>query len=403
MAMIKCPECGHQVSDKAPYCPNCGVEIAGKVVKCPNCGEIFFRNEQICPNCHKPLLSGKTGQADETTRLKQADTARNPGTPKPAQVGGKPEPTSGKPQGPRPAKPTVPTTPQNKKKTNTVLIVSFVFALIVCALCFYFYKSAKSGKEQEAYEFALKSSDPQVLQMYLDNNTDAPEDHLIAITERLDSIKRGDQDWNNALVSGTKSALTDYIARHPSSEHLAEAKHKIDSLDWVDAKNENTVQAVQAYLDQHADGEYVDDAMEAMKQIKATTVQPEDKTIVSTALRHFFQAVNSNDAAALKSSVAETMTNFLGKRDAVREDMATYLHKIYKEDIVNMNWRLGQDYKISKKSVGDERYEYTAAVSATQEIDKKEAESSTRKKYKITATINSDGLISSMTMTEIAE
>ena len=29
MAIIKCPECGHVVSDKAPFCPNCGVKIAG--------------------------------------------------------------------------------------------------------------------------------------------------------------------------------------------------------------------------------------------------------------------------------------------------------------------------------------------------------------------------------------
>ena len=29
MALIKCPECGHQVSDKAATCPNCGVAIAG--------------------------------------------------------------------------------------------------------------------------------------------------------------------------------------------------------------------------------------------------------------------------------------------------------------------------------------------------------------------------------------
>lgn len=33
MAIIKCPECGHQTSDKAPVCPNCGVEIAGKIIK----------------------------------------------------------------------------------------------------------------------------------------------------------------------------------------------------------------------------------------------------------------------------------------------------------------------------------------------------------------------------------
>jgi len=31
MAMIDCPECGKQVSDKAPACPDCGVPIAQQV------------------------------------------------------------------------------------------------------------------------------------------------------------------------------------------------------------------------------------------------------------------------------------------------------------------------------------------------------------------------------------
>lgn len=30
MAMIKCPECGKEISDKAKVCPNCGVKIKGK-------------------------------------------------------------------------------------------------------------------------------------------------------------------------------------------------------------------------------------------------------------------------------------------------------------------------------------------------------------------------------------
>lgn len=53
MAIIKCPECGHQTSDKAPVCPNCGVEIAGKIIKCPYCGEIYLKSEVVCPHCHK--------------------------------------------------------------------------------------------------------------------------------------------------------------------------------------------------------------------------------------------------------------------------------------------------------------------------------------------------------------
>ena len=52
MAIIKCPECGHQISDKAPICPSCGVEIAGKITRCTNCGEVYFNDQQLCPSCH---------------------------------------------------------------------------------------------------------------------------------------------------------------------------------------------------------------------------------------------------------------------------------------------------------------------------------------------------------------
>lgn len=30
MALISCPECRHEVSDKAPYCPSCGHPLAAK-------------------------------------------------------------------------------------------------------------------------------------------------------------------------------------------------------------------------------------------------------------------------------------------------------------------------------------------------------------------------------------
>lgn len=71
MAIIKCPECGRQISDKAPTCPSCGVEIAGKITKCPNCGEIYFSNLEMCPNCHElnpslTRMTPPTGMSQQT-------------------------------------------------------------------------------------------------------------------------------------------------------------------------------------------------------------------------------------------------------------------------------------------------------------------------------------------------
>ena len=54
MAIIKCPECGREVSDKAPVCPSCGVEIAGHIITCPKCGTVYFNDLSSCPTCHTP-------------------------------------------------------------------------------------------------------------------------------------------------------------------------------------------------------------------------------------------------------------------------------------------------------------------------------------------------------------
>ena len=53
--IIKCPECGHQVSDHAKTCPSCGIDIAGNIVRCPECGELTFAYQEVCPNCHCAL------------------------------------------------------------------------------------------------------------------------------------------------------------------------------------------------------------------------------------------------------------------------------------------------------------------------------------------------------------
>lgn len=36
MALIKCSECGREISDSAESCPHCGKPLSSKI-KCPNC------------------------------------------------------------------------------------------------------------------------------------------------------------------------------------------------------------------------------------------------------------------------------------------------------------------------------------------------------------------------------
>lgn len=397
MAIIKCPECGRQISDKAPVCPNCGVEIAGKIIKCTQCGDVYFSNQEMCPNCHQPTYLSKQTVTPPPTEPRT--------TTQPASQTA-PQPTVVPPAGPASAGNGSGNTPPpslNKKKNATPFIVALLLALAICGGLFYFYNNAKASKEAEAYEFAMRSDDPLVLQTYLDNNIDAPQEHRDSIMARIEFLKKQDNDWSNALVSGSRYALEDYIAKHPDSEHVPEAKQKIDSLDWTDAMNENTLEAVERYLSQHANGEHVDEATALMKELKAKTVQQDDKNLVVTSLRRFFQSINSRNEEQLLSSVTPLLSNFLGKADATKSDVVTFMNKIYKDDITNMNWKLNGDYKIEKKEIGDEQYEYNVAFSAVQDIDRTDDSKEKEARYLIKAKINPDGLISSMTMTKILE
>lgn len=292
--------------------------------------------------------------------------------------------------------------PSQGKKGHGTLIIALILALLACGICFYFYSNAKSSKEEEAYEFAMKSDDPTVLQTYLDTNPDAPEAHRDSVQARLNGLKQQDVDWTNAVVSGSRTALEDYINKHPDSEHKTEALHKIDSIDWADAQNENTEEALKGYLAEHANGEHVDEANDALKVLKAKTVQPEEKTMVSAVFRHFFQAINSKNESGLQATVAPLMTSFLGKQDATKADVVVFMDKIYKDDVANMNWHINNDYKINKKEVGDEEYQYSVSFSAIQKVEKTDG-TTTNARFNIKSTIGPDGLISSMSMTKILE
>lgn len=54
MALINCPECGKDISDKALSCPNCGCPIGNKKF-CKFCGEKIAKECVVCPKCGKQV------------------------------------------------------------------------------------------------------------------------------------------------------------------------------------------------------------------------------------------------------------------------------------------------------------------------------------------------------------
>lgn len=63
MAMIKCMECGKDISDKAKKCPYCNKTFieevpAFRVINCSECGIVLSETDEVCHNCGCPIEKG---------------------------------------------------------------------------------------------------------------------------------------------------------------------------------------------------------------------------------------------------------------------------------------------------------------------------------------------------------
>lgn len=415
MAIIKCPECGRQISDKAPTCPSCGVEIAGKTTKCPKCGEVYFNYLEMCPNCQTPnptLVGGRGGitptpsapgqsidqvapvQQSARRTMQQTERPGMPATPPPPPVRPTTNNGNGGEQNPEKKE------PEKKMSVRSILIISLIFSVLVCGILYYFYDNANKNKEMEAYEYAMQSSDPMVLQSYLDTYKDADEAHRDSITAHLEQLKQNDQDWTNAVVSGSKDALQAYLQKYPNSIHKQEAINKIDSIDWNVAKNADTADAYQTYLDAHRDGSHIEEAENALKKVKGRDLQPEEKEYITGLYRQFFQSINSRDGDGLLANCEDILSSLLGKNSAPKSDIVTFMNKLYKEDVANMNWHINNDYQIKKREIGDSEYEYQVVFTAKQAVDKTDG-SKHEQLFKISSTVSPDLKISSFNMSKV--
>lgn len=363
MAIIKCPECGHDVSDKAPRCPSCGVEILGNLTICPKCGTRYLLSQKSCPKCHYQS------------------------TPNSIQV------------------------PEQNKKSNSInnknlyltIIIGIIVLIVIAITGIYIYNNQNSiNREQDEYEFASSSNDISVLQKYLDtySNTDAPTEHIQIIQSRMDELQKANMAWTNALVSNSKSALEQYIEEYPNSQYKNIVIHKIDSIDWVTAKKSNTIEGYETYLQDQPNGEHFDEASECIRNIKTQTVQPEEEIMVDMIFRNFFQSINTKNENTLSNSVNPVLTSFLGKQNATRMDVVSFMNKIYKNNVSRIDWHTNDDYKISKKEIGEQQYEYTVEFSAIEDIGYTD-ETTSRQNFKILSKISPDGKIQEFNMKKI--
>ena len=375
MAIIKCPECGHQISDKASICPVCGVKIENNIIKCPHCGNVYLKDQPTCPVCHQSPLASTVA-------------TQQPAIPVQPQI--QPSQSAAAEQ-------------QAPRKSNKNKIIAIIIAVAIIIAGGYWYASSMNslhGDEETAYVNAMNSSDPAVLQDYLDSFKDAPQEHIDSIQAHLEILKMNDTEWTNAIISNSKTALQQYIDNHPNSLHKTEALHKIDSIDWAQCSRQNTPEAYQAYLSEHSEGEHIVEAQEKLDKLDATTVGADDKQVVNSAFQQFFRGINNNDEMGITSAVSSTL-HFLTNPNATKQDVISFLHKLHKDDVRSLTWRANNDYNIKKKAMGYNTYEYDVEFTVDESVSYINSDNDKFNQYKVRGHVDSNGKISSLQLVKI--
>ena len=361
--IIKCPECGHQVSDKAPICPSCGVEIAGHLIKCSYCGEIYLKEDAVCPNCHHSASTDNSVNEDNVKTEPVKDDSQNNGDYSEAEPSSVELVVSAESIEEEPRLDGTPTQdtltiespssdaevstddmivkPESKNNNHTPLFVSLLIALVICAVLLFFYKRGNDNHEAEEYKIALKSNNRQVMEQYLEDYPNAPLIHINSIRDLLKQTQQNNDEWGRVIQQNTIASYKAYLETHPNTSYKNEILKRVEELYWNEVVNQNTEAAYLGYREKYPKGIHVKEADEKLKIMLDNTSTPSEEKVAVSAVRQFLQGLNSKSTSKIEGVTASSF-NFLGAGGATIADVSKYMReKLYQADVKEITWQLG--------------------------------------------------------------
>ncbi|MFG6330687.1 MAG: zinc ribbon domain-containing protein [Lachnospiraceae bacterium] len=267
MAMIQCPECGQEISDKAKKCIHCGKVFVeekpiNEEIKCSECGAVLAETDEICPNCGCPVEK----------IVKQEDT-------KPQQV----EVASIK----------------MAAKTKKI-IIGIIIAIIICVGGGIGYKIYSDNKAEQLYRESYNEyidNLGQVKILMLSGGSDA--ESLCNLTLRV---------WGNAIYED-KDDETDKYTR-PNGYFVKDFNEALVNL-YVDSETKDNIEGIEG------------NQVSVKELIKKLQNPPEDLDKCYDTVSDLYEAYKTLTDLAINPS-----GNYSGfstkKSDAVSDFMSAY-------------------------------------------------------------------------------
>ena len=293
MSLITCPECGQQVSSKAPTCPHCGVRIEANIKRCPVCNSFVLMDAEQCPHCHTKFVvnDAKHDDAEETFVDHHHTSAQDTAAAETAYAHDNDNYEHDD---------NLHNTPSKKDAPWYLLLL----AIIIIGVAGYFYWDSyqdKIASEEKAYAMLQDCNDPLNFEDFIARFPNSK--YVSDVRERLKNLQQEDALWAQACKSLEITALQNYIDTHPTSPHKKEALFKIDSIEWRQAEQQGSSAAFNAYIERHENGTYITEAYNALERAKAREERARRDSIAALQ-RDTLQAQAA--AAAAESASTET-------------------------------------------------------------------------------------------------
>ena len=293
--------------------------------------------------------------------------------------------------------------PIEPKKKNTALWIGIAAAFLILAIAVGGYIIANSENKQvdevTAYTALSESHSSKDYQAFLDQ---FPNSKFAAdVRERMTKLLELEGAWNTIVNSSNPDDFANFKSKYNDDFYAKLADNKIDSLDFAKAQTAGTPAAFANYLQIHPEGRYTAEAQAAQSNAEALTITSDERSQVSETLNHFFSAFSENNQSEIAANITPVMTVFLGKKNATKAVVMSTIADMFNEHIQECRFNVGNGINITKKASNNGTI-YSVDFSVDQYIER-DNPGKTFGSYKAHAEINSNFVLSALTMKQISE
>ena len=169
---------------------------------------------------------------------------------------------------------------------------------------------------------------------------------VLAAAAALGACSSAQSDWSKANAANTVAAYQEFLSKHPTGEHSAEAGDRIHALQddqaWSQAKQTNTIDGYRDYLQKQPTGSHVTEAQDAVStQQRAADWQAAESAGTVASVQDFLKKYSAGpevdqaraklgELAGYKVQLAagKTEKQAQRERDNLRSKYGSILHDV---------------------------------------------------------------------------